>query len=97
MRGGFSRLQRAVHNRMMMCMFVKGLPCRIHRLILRLSPIKRIHLVQELWDSIHDDAQAMPLTAEQRAELDRGHAELDSGEGQGISLDELRQSLLTRR
>jgi putative addiction module component (TIGR02574 family) len=62
-----------------------------------LSPIERIHLVQELWDSIHDDAQAMPLTAEDRAEINRRHAQLESGEVQGISLDELRQSLLTRR
>lgn len=35
-----------------------------------LSPADRIDLVQELWDSIHDDAQAVPLTAEQKAELD---------------------------
>jgi putative addiction module component (TIGR02574 family) len=63
----------------------------------QLSPIGRIHRVQELWDSIHDDAQAMPLTAEDRAEIDRRHAELESGEAQGVSLDEMRQSLLTRR
>jgi putative addiction module component (TIGR02574 family) len=36
-----------------------------------LSPADRIHLVQELWDRIHDDVQAVPLTAEQRAELER--------------------------
>jgi putative addiction module component (TIGR02574 family) len=59
-----------------------------------LSASERLDLVQELWDSIHDDAQAVPLTAEQRAELDRRHAELESGEVQGITLDELRQSLL---
>ena len=27
-----------------------------------LSPADRIHLVQDLWDSIHDDALAVPLT-----------------------------------
>jgi putative addiction module component (TIGR02574 family) len=63
----------------------------------QLSPIERIHLVQELWDSIHDDAQAMPLTAEDRAEINRRHAQLESGEAQGVSLDMIRQSLLTRR
>jgi Putative addiction module component len=29
-----------------------------------LSPADRIHLVQDLWDSIHDDAMAVPLSKE---------------------------------
>ena len=29
-----------------------------------LSPADCIHLVQDLWDRIHDDALAVPLTAE---------------------------------
>jgi len=32
---------------------------------------ERIKLVEDLWDSIAADQQAMPLTAEQRGELDR--------------------------
>ena len=32
---------------------------------------ERIKLVEDLWDSIAADQQALPLTAEQRAELDR--------------------------
>ena len=32
---------------------------------------ERIKLVEDLWDSIAADQQAMPLTAEQRDELDR--------------------------
>jgi len=31
----------------------------------------RIKLVEDLWDSIAADQQILPLTAEQRAELDR--------------------------
>ena len=62
-----------------------------------LSAAERIHLVQELWDSIHDDAQAMSLTAEQKAELERRYAELESGTVPGIPWDEVRQSLLSRR
>jgi putative addiction module component (TIGR02574 family) len=62
-----------------------------------LSAAERIHLAQDLWDSIHDDARIMPLTGEQRAEIERRHAELESGAVQGIPLDELRQSLLSRR
>ena len=39
---------------------------------LRELPLEdRIHLVEELWDSIAADQEAIPLTAEQRAELDR--------------------------
>lgn len=37
---------------------------------------KRIELVEEIWDSIAEDtADALPLTAEQKAELDRRYAE----------------------
>jgi putative addiction module component (TIGR02574 family) len=32
---------------------------------------ERIQLVEDLWDSIAADQNALPLTAEQRAELDR--------------------------
>lgn len=32
---------------------------------------ERIKLVEDLWDSIAVDQQALPLTSEQKAELDR--------------------------
>ncbi len=32
---------------------------------------ERVKLVEDLWDSIAADQQALPLTTEQRAELDR--------------------------
>jgi putative addiction module component (TIGR02574 family) len=32
---------------------------------------ERIRLVEDLWDSIAADQHALPLTAEQKAELDR--------------------------
>lgn len=32
---------------------------------------ERIKLVEDLWDSIATEQQALPLTVEQRAELDR--------------------------
>jgi putative addiction module component (TIGR02574 family) len=62
-----------------------------------LSPADRIHLVQDLWDSIRADAQAVPLTAEQRAELQRRDAEMESGAVRGIPWEEVKKSLLTRR
>ena len=62
-----------------------------------LSPADRIHLVQDLWDSIHNDALAMPLTAEQKTELQRRDADMESGAVRGIPWEEVKKSLLTRR
>ena len=45
-----------------------------------LSVEQRMRLVEELWDSIAADQQALPLTDEQRAELDR---RLDAYEADG--------------
>jgi putative addiction module component (TIGR02574 family) len=39
--------------------------------LLELPIDERIKLVEDLWDSIAADQQALPLTPEQRAELDR--------------------------
>lgn len=39
---------------------------------LRELPVEeRIKLVEDLWDSIAEDSKALPVTPEQRAELDR--------------------------
>ena len=49
---------------------------------LRTLPIvERIRLVEDLWDSIATDQVALPMTDEQRAELDR---RLDAYESDGI-------------
>jgi putative addiction module component (TIGR02574 family) len=62
-----------------------------------LSPADRIHLVQDLSDIIRDDALAMPLTTEQRTELQRRDADLESGAVRGIPWEEVKKSLLARR
>jgi putative addiction module component (TIGR02574 family) len=42
---------------------------------LELSPAERLELVEELWDSLAEHAEDVPLTDEMRAELDRRLAE----------------------
>ena len=37
----------------------------------KLSIAERLQLVQDIWDSIADDTEALPLTDAQKAELDR--------------------------
>lgn len=48
---------------------------------LRSLPLEeRLRLVEDLWDSIASDQRALPLTADQKAELDR---RLDTYEADG--------------
>ena len=50
---------------------------------LRKLPLdERIRLVEDLWDSIVSDQNALPLTPEQQTELDR---RLDAYEANGVS------------
>jgi putative addiction module component (TIGR02574 family) len=62
-----------------------------------LSAAERILLAQELWDSVHAEAQAMPLTNEQRDELNRRLEQLESGKVEGIPWEQARNGLLSRR
>lgn len=58
---------------------------------------ERIKLVEELWDSIASDQKALPLTDEQKAELDRrlDAYELDENHGRLVtdSISEIRRKL----
>lgn len=58
---------------------------------------QRVQLVEDLWDSIAQDQQALPVTDAQRAELDRrlDAYELDGNQGRDAStvLNEIRQKL----
>jgi putative addiction module component (TIGR02574 family) len=58
---------------------------------------QRVQLVEDLWDSIAQDQQALPVTDAQRAELDRrldGY-EQDGNQGRDATtvLNEIRQKL----
>ena len=61
-----------------------------------LTEAERIQLAQELWDSIPEESAALPLTAEQRRELDRRLAEHRREPGSAVSWEEARAQLRAR-
>lgn len=58
---------------------------------------QRLHLVEDLWDSIAADQRNLPLTEEQRSELDRrlDAYELDGNPGRlgSVVLQDIRKRL----
>jgi putative addiction module component (TIGR02574 family) len=58
-----------------------------------LSVADRLQLVGDIWDSIAEEANAsaevLPLTDDQKAELDRRIAEFDADPSIGIPMDEV--------
>jgi putative addiction module component (TIGR02574 family) len=59
--------------------------------LVRLTPPERLALISQLWDSLEDDQ--LPLTAAQRAELDRRLASLDQDRREGITWATLKTEL----
>jgi putative addiction module component (TIGR02574 family) len=64
------------------------------REIRRLSVAERIQLVEDLWDSIAEDTEMLPLTEEQRAELERRLAHAEANPGIGKPWSEIKERLL---
>jgi len=62
--------------------------------ILEMSVAERILLVEEVWDSIAATPEAVPLTEEQRAELDRRLAAYEKEPEAGTSWNEVKTRLL---
>ncbi|MGA2538355.1 MAG: addiction module protein [Terracidiphilus sp.] len=65
-----------------------------HDELARLTPPERLALISQLWDSLQD-AQ-LPLTAAQRAELDRRLASLDQDRCEGMTWAALKAELEER-
>ena len=55
----------------------------------KLTPAERLQLVEELWDSLCDQPDAVPLTEAQRAELDRRLDDLEHDGPVGVPWDEV--------
>ena len=65
--------------------------------ILRLSTAEKLELVEEIWDSIPGDDEALPPTPEQRADLDRRLAEADADPNGGVPWEEARERIRQRQ
>jgi putative addiction module component (TIGR02574 family) len=65
-----------------------------------LSPEERLDLLERLWDSLAQTPEHVPVTSEQRAELDRRLADLDrdiqEGKGLGVPWDEVLRQIRAR-
>ena len=64
--------------------------------ILQLSVAERIQLVEDIWDSIATIPDAVSLTEEQRAELERRLEAYQANPSEGISWNELKTKLRKR-
>ena len=58
--------------------------------VLRLPVPERIRIVEAIWDSIADSPEAVALTDEQKAELDRRLRAFESNPDEGSPWDEVR-------
>jgi len=65
-----------------------------HDELARLTPPERLALISQLWDSL--EADHLPLTAAQQAELDRRLAWLDQDRREGITWATLKAELEQR-
>ena len=61
-----------------------------------LSIPERIQLVEDIWDSIAAETEALPLTAEQQAELDRRLEEHRRDPDSAIPWEQVREELYKR-
>jgi putative addiction module component (TIGR02574 family) len=58
---------------------------------------ERLQLVEEIWDSIAQEAKALPLSDDLRAELDRRWAEHERDPSSAIPWDQVRSELHEHR
>ena len=61
--------------------------------ILEMSVAERIQLVEDIWDSIAAAPESLPLTDNERQELDRRLEAYAQNPDEGISWDELKEKV----
>jgi len=62
----------------------------------KLAPVARLHLIEDLWESLRAQPESVPLTEPQRDLLDRRLDELDGGEAAVITWAEATRRLHRR-
>ena len=62
----------------------------------KLTRDERLELLEELWESLSQESDPLPLTEEQEVELDRRLDGLDREGAVGISAEELRERIRNR-
>lgn len=62
-----------------------------------LNPEERLRMIEELWDSLSEQPGSVPLTDEQRQELDRRLDELEGSGPKGIPWEEVLEQIRNRR
>jgi len=62
----------------------------------KLAPEERLRLIEELWESLREQPDDVRLTTAQRAELDRRLDELDRGDAELVSWDEVKRRIRSR-
>ena len=65
--------------------------------ITNLTPAERLRLIEDLWESLRDNPEQVPLTPAQEAELDRRIAQVEQDDLRGITLDEVIQRIRSRQ
>lgn len=63
--------------------------------ILDLPPAKRVELAQQIWESVFEQQEAVPLTTAQRDELERRWQAFQQNPDEGESWEEVKKSLLS--
>lgn len=72
---------------------LKAMTSSLREELFRLTAAERLELVEELWDSIRDDDEALSLTAEQREDLERRLAEADADPTGGSPWEQVRERI----
>ncbi len=62
----------------------------------RMSIDDRLALVEEIWNSIADSSNSLPLTEAQKVMLDRRMADLDANPNNALTWDEIKERQLIR-
>jgi putative addiction module component (TIGR02574 family) len=62
----------------------------------QMSAEERLELIEELWESLSETSEAVPITEAQRQELDRRLDDLETSAPDGIPWEEVLRRIRTR-